>query len=341
MTHTSPKNVSQDEFSRILCIRTDRIGDMMIATPVFRALRKRYPKARIDVLASRLNHIAVQGNPYLDNVYVFDKKAFWTWPCLVLTLRKVRYDCCIVLNSTSGTTCNLMRTLGIPHRFGFHVQEKHRKLFTEILPKPHDVHVISGTLAALSRFGIENPSPDLDFVVPENLCPAMQARFPRQEGRIRLAIFIGNIKKIQNRWPPEKFVQLMQNLLEQHDHVDLVVFAGPSDRPLLPFFEDIAQNPRVQIFVGESFQESGAFLQQCDAFIGGSTGPTHLASALNVPVLSIITQYNVHYWHPLGEQHKWVAPPTDITDMRQIPVDEVLAMVNEFVEEQGKQQDRQ
>lgn len=324
------------EFSRLLCIRTDRIGDMMVSTPVFRALRKRYPTARLDVLASSLNRIAVEGNPHIDNVYVFDRKAFWTWPGLCLRLRHNRYDACIVLSSASRTSCLLMSCLGIPQRFGFHVLERDRALFTEMLPPSSHDHVQLALLDGLARFGIHDATPDMEFTVPASVCSTMEQRFPRVQERVRLALFIGNIKKIHNRWPPEKFGALADLLLEHHPEVDIVFFSGPSDRPLLTHFERFAGHPRVEVFVGETFQESAAFLRQCNAIVCGSTGPTHLASAMGIPVLSIITQYNVRYWRPLGARDRWVAPPTDITDMRQIPVDEVYAMVSSFTVSQSK-----
>ena len=319
------------DLARILCIRTDRIGDMMVSTPVFRALRQRFPAARLDVLASTLNRIAIDGNPHIDTVYVFDRKAFWTWPGLCLTLRRNRYDACIVLSSASRTTCFIMQCLGIPQRFGYHVLDRDRHRFTEVLPRGSNDHVLLGLLDGLTRFGIHNASPELDFVVPEATRAAMARRFPHEPGRVRLALFIGNIKKLHNRWPPEQFGELADRLLAARPEVDLVIFSGPSDRPLLEHFRRFENTPRVSVFVGESFQESGAFLECCHAIVCGSSGPTHLATALGVPVLSIITQYNVRYWRPLGPRDQWVAPPTDITDMRQIPVDEVFAMVNTFV----------
>lgn len=319
------------KYNRILLIRTDRIGDMMVSTPCFRALRARFPQARIDVLASRLNEIAVQGNPHIDHVYVFDRKAFWTWPGLCWQLRANRYDCCLVISSASRTTCALMLSLGIPVRIGFDTRKGCEKLFTSILPPSDEPHVILWHLERLRALGIENASPDMNFTVPANLREAFAKRFPRTPGRLRIALFIGNIKKVQNRWPAEKFVQLISELAAD-PNLELVIFSGESDTPLLTHFELFANAPRISVFVGTSFQESGAFLLQCDALVCGSTGPTHLATALGVPVLSVITRYNVRSWRPLGPDDQWVAPPDDIEDMRSIPVEPVLAMIREFVQ---------
>ena len=60
-----------DMWKKILLLRTDRIGDMLITTPCFRALRRAYPEARLDVLASELNRIAIEGNPDINNIYMY------------------------------------------------------------------------------------------------------------------------------------------------------------------------------------------------------------------------------------------------------------------------------
>ena len=62
------------EAPSILITRTDRIGDLVLTTPVFEALRKKFPKAHIAALVFLEHREIVQGNPYLDEVILYDKK---------------------------------------------------------------------------------------------------------------------------------------------------------------------------------------------------------------------------------------------------------------------------
>ena len=59
---------------RILITRTDRIGDLVLTTPVFKALREKFPKAHIAALAFLEHREIIQDNPYLDEVILYDKK---------------------------------------------------------------------------------------------------------------------------------------------------------------------------------------------------------------------------------------------------------------------------
>ena len=76
---------------KILLVRSDNIGDVICTTPCFEALKQRFPKAIIAVLVCRLGEEVVQGNPFLDEIYVYD-----TWGNFVMTDGTV-----VVLNKAS------------------------------------------------------------------------------------------------------------------------------------------------------------------------------------------------------------------------------------------------
>lgn len=149
-------------------------------------------------------------------------------------------------------------------------------------------------------------------------------------GRLRLALFVGNIKKVTKRWPVEKFRTLALRLLETEEDLDIVILTGPSDQPLLKGFAGVS-NPRLSYFTGRTLQESGAFLQTCCAMVAGSSGPTHVAAALDVPVLSVTTRYSATVWGTLGKYDDCVTPDTDTPDMRGIAMEPVEAMVRKFL----------
>lgn len=336
----SSRKPDLSRYRKLVLIRTDRIGDMLVTTPCIRALRQALPSARLDMVASALNAPAIQGNPWLDAVHVFDLHRPWTWPRLIGRLRAARYDAALVFNSNSRSACQLTRLLGTPERIGFSGLPTHkgakRKGYDSLytwMPAGRNQHVILNMLEKMEDLGVPAPSAHLDFTVPDAVDRAVRQRFPAVPGRLRLAVFVGNIKKIQNRWPVEKFRELTLRLLDKEEDLDLVILAGPSDRPLLQAFADL-EHPRLDRFVGGTLQESGAFLKTCCAMVAGSSGPTHVAAALDVPVLAVVTKYNAAIWPPLGPYDVSVTPDTDIRDMRGIPVEPVEAMVRAFLAEE-------
>ena len=79
----------------ILFLRYDRIGDMVITTPVFRELKLAYPEINISVLASKLNRGVLVNNPYVDRIYTNHKNNFLGDLPTILKLRKMKFDVCV------------------------------------------------------------------------------------------------------------------------------------------------------------------------------------------------------------------------------------------------------
>ena len=336
-----PREPDISRWRKLILVRTDRIGDMLVTTPCIRAIRQALPEVRLDMLASAHNVPAIYGNPYLDNIHIFDRKSPLSWPGLVLRLRAERYDAALVFNSNSRSAGFLSMLLETPERIGFSgapmrngsVRWGYGGAYTRLPQGAGSVQVTLEMLEKLNSIGIPASSPHMDFIVPEVLTLAMRQRYPSVPGRLRLAIFVGNIKKVTKRWPLEKFRALSLRLLETEEDLEIVILTGPSDRPLLQGFSDV-RHPRISYFTGSTLQESGAFLQTCCAMVAGSSGPTHVAAALDVPVLSVTTQYSATVWGTLGKYDDCVTPDTDIPDMRGIAMEAVEGMVRKFLQEE-------
>ena len=126
-------DVSQDpvdigKVQQVLIFRFDRIGDMIVTTPVFRALKRRNPKVHVGVIASSVNEELVLNNPYVDEVYVL-KKNWLGLISQIWQIRKQKYD--VILNfifnrtTTPGILANLIAPKGFkvglgPDRYEFY-----------------------------------------------------------------------------------------------------------------------------------------------------------------------------------------------------------------------------
>ena len=95
-----PRKPEISRWRKLILIRTDRIGDMLVTTPCIRAIRQALPDIRLDMLASAHNSPAICGNPYLDGIHVFDRRHPLSWGKLVSRLRAERYDAALVLPAT-------------------------------------------------------------------------------------------------------------------------------------------------------------------------------------------------------------------------------------------------
>jgi hypothetical protein len=105
---------------RVLYLRYDRIGDMIMATPLIRAIASSHPTIQLDVLASPTNAVVLAGNPYVGNVWTLDRKRFASFLRIAPTLRRQRYDAVIdgMVLQPSVTMLLLMLFTGARHRLG-------------------------------------------------------------------------------------------------------------------------------------------------------------------------------------------------------------------------------
>ena len=81
----------------VLVLKYDRIGDMVVTTPIFRELKKAYPSISISVLASKENKDVIKNNPYIDKIYTNYKNSIFNDLPTLLKLRKKSFDVCIEL----------------------------------------------------------------------------------------------------------------------------------------------------------------------------------------------------------------------------------------------------
>ena len=105
---------------RVLFLRHDRIGDMILTTGILRTIASSHPTIRLDVLASPSNAPVIRHEPYLNDIVVFDRHAPAGYPAAFSELRRRKYDAVIdcMVTAPSFTTLLLMLASGAGYRIG-------------------------------------------------------------------------------------------------------------------------------------------------------------------------------------------------------------------------------
>ena len=327
--HNGYRSVSLKKF-HILCIRCDRIGDMLVSTPVIHRLRELYPDAVLDVIASPLGAVALEDNPDVSRLFIYDKKSVASWLRLLPHLLEP-HDLVVNFNAHSRTLC-LLSSLARGRKKGALNQGR----LAPWSGAPEDGEHYSGVMlreleAEFQLPHDEHPDISIRFTVPEAVEKAVRETYPPVAGLRRVGIFIGNIKKTGLRWPIEKFVELTKVLLDKNDDVDVWIVAGESDVPLLDAYRGM-EHPRLHQFIGQkSLQHTAAFLKTCDAFVTCTSSPQHLAGAVKVPTVSITYPWSETLWTPRGPLNfSAVSKVND--DVRDIPVREVYETLNKTLQ---------
>ncbi len=170
LTHKKTTTFDIKNARNILFLRYDRIGDMVITTPVFRELKREYPEINISVLASNANQTVLHNNPYVDKVYInYKNNLFKDLPTL-LKLRNNKYDVCVEFDHSviphSIVRLRIIKPIKIisvikEGRYG--VKGSELKLYDYFTEKSKDAHFRDIWLNTLNPFGVTPKSKQYDL----------------------------------------------------------------------------------------------------------------------------------------------------------------------------------
>jgi lipopolysaccharide heptosyltransferase II len=290
---------------KILVARTDRIGDVMLSTPVLRNLRIAFPQAHIAFLCSPYTRPIIEGNPNVDEVIVYDKatvKGVAAQIKFSSSLRAKNFDWALILHPTTRvhllTFCS-----GIPFRVGWN--RKNGWLLTKRLV--HDKqkglkHEAEYTLDILRALDIAIVSRETHFPLKET-----------SEARVERLLSSFNVKKFivvhpsascpSKRWPTAYFSRFVK-LLKERTGLPIVVITSDKERQHAQQVVD--ENDVYDLRGMLSISELGSLLKRAALFISNDSGPVHIASSFNTPVISIFGRNDPGLsslrWGPLGKK---------------------------------------
>jgi lipopolysaccharide heptosyltransferase II len=309
----------QKTYRRILIARTDRIGDVLLSTPVIKALRQKYPQAYISMMVAPYARDIVEGNPYLDEVITFDKDVkHKSWRrCLKFasSLKKKKFDLAVILHPTNRL--HLLTFLaGIPDRLGYN-----RKFgFLNNLRKAHTKqeglrHEAEYNLELLCGLGISGNAHELFMPIrpeSEQWVKDLFAENAIKETDELLAINPG-ASCPSKVWPQANFAQVAEILAKRHNF-KIIIVSGPKDIPIANMIAQKLGDKALNLSGKTSVSHLASILKRCALFISNDSGPVHIASSLGVPVISIFGRnqpgLSPRRWGPLGRQAKYLHKDT-------------------------------
>lgn len=307
-----PPPASSLQPRRILVIRLDRLGDVILSTPVLQALREHYPHAFIAMMVRTACEDVVRGNPYLDEVVLYDKEGqhhgIMATFRFALGLRRQKFDTALVLHPTrrSHWITFLAR---IPNRIGYH--RKAAFLLTQAIPhrkQEGSRHEAAYTLEMLKVFGIQPGKIRAFMPVRDDAIQRVNRLLVEasvNSGDSLVAIH-PSASCISKRWMPERFAAVADRLSADCG-VRICVVAGEADRVYAGHMTAAMKQPVIDLAGRLSVAELAAFLKRCRLLISNDSGPVHVAAAVGIPVVDIFGRnqsgLSPQRWGPLGEGH--------------------------------------
>jgi lipopolysaccharide heptosyltransferase I len=286
---------------KILFVKLGSIGDVVHTLPALAAVRAALPRAEISWVVERRAAELLRDNPLLKTLIEVDTKGLRRWPVSGETLLAPRQQLRRLRASPFDQTLDfqgllksaaIARLSGSPARAGFareHLREPaSRFLLTKTVRVPARAHVIRKNLAlAAGALGIRVPTDAAEFEFPIHLSPAHEREADEAVQHLgqKFAILNPGGGWPTKLWDASRFGALADALWESYGLRAAVTY-GPGERELAERVKESAQsgaavplNPSLKGFV--------ALARRANLYVGGDTGPTHMAVAAGAPVVGL------------------------------------------------------
>lgn len=287
---------------KIIVLQTAFIGDLIMSTPIFRALREIYPQAQIDALVIPQSAIILKYNPHIDNVFTFDKKSGFfrkiiSFIKIILQFQKKKYD--IGISVQSSLTSSLILLLsGIKRRIGY----RRMRFATDKITLPKGLHNRHRVLMLLQ------PLTDKKFLDETEIFLSEQEILKAQEiidtnshiSKIKIAIAPGSVWETK-KWHKEYFAELTRML--PGNKFDIFFIGSNAERELCQWIIDNSKNERAFNLAGKlNLLESAALISKMDLLLCNDSSPLHIANAVGTDVFAFfgptVKQFGCYPYRP-------------------------------------------
>jgi lipopolysaccharide heptosyltransferase II len=290
--------------TKILLVRLREIGDVVFTTPAIAALKNHFPSAHLTYLVEPAAAPVVRGNRHLDKVIVAPRvrgaRALAVDLRLGRQLARERFD--LAIDFHGGPRASLLTWLsGAPTRVGYTVPGR-AWMYTVRVHRPRELrprHSVENQWDLLAAIGLRTPSPDTN---PVEMTVDTAARI-RVEQRLaasgvapaaRLVVMHVSAGNPFRRWPLSSFAAVAGGLVASDRRLHVVVTSGPSDaaaRDLVIAEARAGVDPAARariIECGElTLEELRAVVDSAALYVGGDSGPMHIAATSRVPIVSL------------------------------------------------------
>lgn len=290
---------------RILVIRLDLIGDLVLSMTTVRALKHTYPDAAIDLLALSASAQVVSGDPDLDEIIAFDPNV-WRRPIALIQpknwinayrvlshLRAQRYDIAV---SVFGKWAGILAVAsGAKRRVGYG-RESYPGFMTDSVPGRHwqpggHKHEVDYCLALARATGARTSSADrIPHLYVDSSAQEQLAQLFEREGIVStrpvIACHISSNNGQSKRWPIPYWAMLIDKLIRGLN-AQVILTGAPDDKFLIECVSKEMQEQAFNLAGKTSLPQLVALLKRANMVISGDSGPMHIAAAVGTPLIAI------------------------------------------------------
>lgn len=299
---------------KILIVHSGKLGDMVCATPMFRAIKKIYPNTKIVVIGNRVNRELLQGNPDIDAYLIYPAR----FSDLLKTVKKEKFDfaCVTAPNFTALAALYfadipLIAAPVIENGFSPYETRPYKILCGFVTTRPHRMgnYAAREYLRLLEPIGIFSQDTEKHLYFSEAAMKSAEAFLAKNGINSNSDFIVGMTPSAGSKikeWSRNRFAKLADYIYRKY-RAKIIIIGGPGDVEVDEMVSFLAENTKFINAKGLfDIEELKALVSKLRLFISADTGPIYIAEAFNVPTIDIIGPMDENEQPPVGKFHKIV-----------------------------------
>jgi ADP-heptose:LPS heptosyltransferase len=346
--HQTQLPAPTDPDYRVLIIRYERIGDMIMATSLIRNIATALPGRKVDVLATPTTAPVLEGNPYVGRVLMLDRGSLSSYWDIMKRLRRSRYTVMVdgrINNPPIFTSTPLLMLAGrAPFRVGAGGEKKPRIYNVSVPEWNRSGHYIDGSKALAVPFGVDPARVDWQpelFLSPEEIRAAEEkwreartlvapAASSDGAGQAKCLLINLSASEPKRRWPDGKFIATLQSVRTRFPAMPMIVMGLPREWSSV---QKVATAVRALPVPTPNLRDAFALVQSSDLVFTPDTSISHAASAFRKPSLVLLKREHKPYapYNTPGEIVAW-----NEDEIQQLPHERVAKALDKLLAEFGR-----
>ncbi len=298
----------------ILMMKFWGFGNIIMITPSIKAIKEKFPYAKLTFVTLSKNKNILENNPYVDEIIYFQvdtlKQVILDILKLIFKLRKNKYDLILDFEQFARTSTILAYLSGTKNRVGFVTSGQGRGfMYTKKVIYNNNQHMVKSFSDIVKAVGAQPKSYELTKLHVSSKDRKFVEDYWKSVNITKKDFVIGmHVSSGENvterRWPKENFAKLADEYVKLFGAK--IVFTGaPTEKKFVQEVIDLMQDKENVINCSGkvNLSQLAALIDRCDVFVSNDTGPMHMAAAVATPTLSFFGPNTPHLYGP-WQKHK-------------------------------------